>query len=210
MAATCTDSAAKTADCEHERPQPCHVLLCVTGSVAAIRAGKLAQLLLDNGAEVKIAASKYGLEFMQKDKTWATLQRTVEIYTDEREWSTWHKVGDPVLHIELRKWADVLVIAPLSANTLAKVANGICDNLVTCVARAWDLKRPFVVAPAMNTLMWSHPFTAEQMGVLTGRLGVYMVPPVAKKLACGDIGEGALADVADIVAKVLAVSKVVS
>lgn len=65
---------------------------------------------------------------------------------DEAEWHEWSKVGDPVMHIELRRWADVLVIAPLSANSLAKLANGLCDNLVTCIARAWDFKRPLLVS----------------------------------------------------------------
>lgn len=64
---------------------------------------------------------------------------------DDDEWHEWGKVGDPVMHIELRRWSDVFVIAPLSANTLAKLANGMCDNLVTCVARAWDFQRPLVV-----------------------------------------------------------------
>lgn len=63
-------------------------------------------------------------------------------------------MGDPVLHIELRRWADVLVLAPLSANTMAKVAHGLCDNLLTSVVRAWDYAKPMIVAPAMNTYMW--------------------------------------------------------
>lgn len=64
---------------------------------------------------------------------------------DEAEWREWRAVGDPVLHIELRRWADVLVLAPLSANTLAKVAHGLCDNLLTCVVRAWDFAKPLLV-----------------------------------------------------------------
>lgn len=64
---------------------------------------------------------------------------------DEDDWRSWQKVGDPVLHIELRRWADVLLLAPLSANTLAKAASGLCDNLLTCVVRAWDFKKPLLV-----------------------------------------------------------------
>ncbi len=64
---------------------------------------------------------------------------------DENDWQSWRAVGDEVLHIELRRWADVLVIAPLSANTLAKAANGLCDNLLTCVVRAWDWQKPLLV-----------------------------------------------------------------
>ena len=65
--------------------------------------------------------------------------------------------GDPVRHIEFRHWADLLVVAPLDANTLAKFAIGLCDNFLTCLFRAWDFAKPVILAPAMNTLMWDHP-----------------------------------------------------
>ena len=67
---------------------------------------------------------------------------------NEEEWRAWQAKGDPVQHIELRKWADVLVIAPLSANTLAKVAQGLCDNCLTSVVRAWDWSKPLLVSTA--------------------------------------------------------------
>ena len=108
--------------------------------------------------------------------------------------------AEEVIHIELVKWADVFVIAPCSANTLAKISNGICDNLLTCCARAWDLNDWFkclVVAPAMNTNMWSHPCTQEHLNRLRG-WGIKVVEPVMKKLYCGDIGIGALAHLDDI------------
>ena len=112
-------------------------------------------------------------------------------------------MGDPVLHIELRKWADVMLVAPLSANTLAKLANGVSDNLLTCVARAWDLSlKPFVVCPAMNTMMWDHPLTGRHIRAVTGSppdgLGFRIIAPVEKLLACGDLGMGAMAEVATI------------
>jgi phosphopantothenoylcysteine decarboxylase len=99
----------------------------------------------------------------------------------------------------------VLVIAPASANTLAKLAGGLADNLLTCVARAWDFAggKPVLVAPAMNTAMWVHPLTAAHLAALAA-FGVRVVPPVSKALACGDVGVGALAPVADIVAAVVA------
>jgi phosphopantothenoylcysteine synthetase/decarboxylase len=139
------------------------------------------------------------------------------ILLDEHEWRDWHRVGDPVTHIALRRWADCLVVAPLSANTLSKLASGCCDNLLTCVARAWDVSpgnaKPVLVAPAMNTCMWESPFTARHLRVLEevfgagggeGAFGV--VAPVAKALACGDVGAGAMAapeEVARAVARVL-------
>lgn len=128
----------------------------------------------------------------------------------------WQK-NMPVLHIELRKWADVLVIAPLTANTLAKMANGICDNLLTSVFRAWDPLKPVVVAPAMNTMMWESPKTDEHLETLMDMLDVvhdlrdedssytqnfFVVEPACKKLACGDEGKGALANIPDIVEEV--------
>lgn len=99
---------------------------------------------------------------------------------------------------QLRKWADLLLIAPLSANTLAKLAGGHADNLLTCVARAWTFSKPLLLAPAMNTAMWEHPITAVHLGVLAA-WGARTVMPVVKLLACGDEGRGAMASVADIV-----------
>jgi phosphopantothenoylcysteine decarboxylase len=96
-----------------------------------------------------------------------------------------------------------MLIAPLSANTLAKMAHGQCDNLLTCVARAWDFAHPLIVAPAMNTLMWTHPFTEQHLSTLRS-LGVVVIPPISKVLACGDIGAGAMASVDEIVIAVRA------
>ena len=84
-------------------------------------------------------------------------------FSDSDEWQGWKTRQDPVLHIELRKIAYCSIIAPLSANTMAKIANGLCDNLLTCVLRAWDFKNgvkgSVIVAPAMNTYMYEHPIT---------------------------------------------------
>ena len=83
-------------------------------------------------------------------------------FKDEDEWTAWTTRDDNVLHIELRKVSNILLIAPLSANTLGKLANGLCDNLLTSIARCWDVKsksKPFIVAPAMNTMMYEHPIT---------------------------------------------------
>ncbi len=139
------------------------------------------------------------------------------MYSDKDEWDTWKQLRDPVLHIEvlfinhaiilkqikqLRKWADLLIIAPLTANTLAKIANGLCDNLLTCIVRAWDYNKPLLVAPAMNTYMWDNPFTLKHLKELES-LSVIVIPPVAKVLACGDNGLGALADVDTLVYSVL-------
>jgi phosphopantothenoylcysteine decarboxylase len=92
-----------------------------------------------------------------------------------------------------------VLFLPGAANTLAKVANGLCDNLLTCVVRAWDWSKPLLLAPAMNTLMWDSPFTEQHLAACR-RLGAMVVPPVAKRLACGDVGAGAMAAPADVAA----------
>jgi phosphopantothenoylcysteine decarboxylase len=132
---------------------------------------------------------------------------------------------DPVLHIELRRWAELLVIAPLDANTLAKLVSGLCDNCLTCIWRAWDPNRPILLAPAMNTFMWEHPLTRRhfrQLGMDYGTSAplaeadldaviawlnqhcprLRVIPPQSKRLACGDVGMGAMAEVAEIVTTV--------
>ncbi len=77
---------------------------------------------------------------------------------EEDDWRHWQRVGDPVTHIELRRWADLLVIAPLSANTLAKLAHGMCDNLLTCIVRAWDYQDPLLVSQGLHICVTARAF----------------------------------------------------
>eukprot|EP00879_Flechtneria_rotunda_P019582 GHRR01020575.1.p1 GENE.GHRR01020575.1~~GHRR01020575.1.p1 ORF type:complete len:217 (+),score=63.03 GHRR01020575.1:273-923(+) len=121
--------------------RPARILLAATGSVAAIKFPQLCRLLQQLG-EVKVASTKAASYFIKQQQL---PQGIGPVAGDEDEWHEWQQVGDPVMHIELRRWADVFIIAPLSANSLAKMANGLCDNLVTCVARAWDFSRPLLV-----------------------------------------------------------------
>ena len=98
-----------------------------------------------------------------------------------------------------------MLIAPLGANTMAKICNGICDNLLTQVTRAWHFendKYPFIVAPAMNTMMYEHPITDLQLKYLQDTLKAKVLPTVLKKLMCGDEGYGAMIDVQTIVKEV--------
>ncbi len=201
-----------------------NILLGVTGSVAAIRTPELYRGLRERGHEVRVVATRAALYFF------APFGWPPEtLITDDDEWprrgaGERYQRDDPVLHIELRRWADALVIAPLDANTLGKLAAGLADNCLTCVARAWDVQRPVIVAPAMNTHMWEHPATRRQLsqfaadyGVATptdadseaiiaaasGLIGTLtIVAPQVKQLACGDIGLGAMAEVDVIVATV--------
>lgn len=96
----------------------------------------------------------------------------------------------------------MILVAPLDANSLAKAANGLCDNLLTCVLRAWDFSKPAIVCPAMNTAMWQHPTTSRHLE-LVASFGYAIVAPTEKTLMCGDVGVGAMADVESIVAHVV-------
>ena len=148
-----------------------NVLLGVTGSVAALKTPILYGRLKGHGHAVKVVATQAALYFFDPAAIDpldpARPQRNPAVVVlDEDEWpgrdaGRRYERDDDVLHIELRRWADLLLIAPLDANTLGKLAAGLADNCLTCVWRAWDPARPVVLAPAMNTLMWQHPLTAR-------------------------------------------------
>ncbi len=209
-----------------------NVLIGATGSVAAVRVPALFGRLRERGHQVKVVATAASLYFFDPaDLDPATGGRNRDVIVlDEDEWpgrdeGRLYRLGEAVTHIELRRWADLFAIAPLDANTLAKLACGLADNCLTCVWRAWDPGRPVVLAPAMNTLMWEHPLTVRHLrqlgadagsGPVPAELGLddligwinrscprlRVVAPVSKRLACGDVGVGGLADVADIVAAI--------
>lgn len=183
--------------------------------MAAVRIPALYELLLAEGHAVKIVATEAAAYFF--DRT------GLPISTDDDEWpGERYQRDDPVLHIELRKWADLFLLAPLDANTLAKLAVGLCDNCLTCVWRAWDAAKPVILAPAMNTFMWQNAFTRRHLRAIGADFGASHVPghlndaaliaqindrakgfrivsPVEKRLACGDTGAGGLAEVPDLV-----------
>jgi len=186
-----------------------NILLGLTGSVATTLAPKLInqlQNLAGPKGEVAVIVTESAKHFIEQDDEGRLILPT-KLYDDESEW-TWndkktqrnlYKKDDPVLHVELRKWADVLVIAPLSANTMAKMAHGICDNLLTSVFLAWDWNKPVVIAPAMNTIMWSANQTQNNLKTLLGfTQQIECVYPIEKDLACNDHGIGALANIENI------------
>lgn len=174
-----------------------NLLIAVTGSVATVRLVNLIQELKSHAGnlnlQIRVIATEKSLHFTPK----SAIACHAEIFTDEDEWTSWKELGDPVLHIELRKWADILLVAPLDANTLAKIACGLCDNLVTSVIRAWQVSKPLFLAPAMNTHMWTHPITQEHLDKASS-FGYQIIPPISKKLACADVGIGAMANYQEI------------
>jgi phosphopantothenoylcysteine decarboxylase len=208
-----------------------NVLLGVTGSVAAIYTPSLFAALKKAGHQVKVVATGAARYFFDPAEIEPAdparpARNPQVVIVDEDEWpgreqGRRYERSDRVLHIELRRWADVLLIAPLDANTLAKLANGLADNCLTCVWRAWDRNRSVVLAPAMNTLMWEHPLTARHLGQLARDFqacsfpenmplmdlvawinahcqNLRIVPPQSKRLACDDVGMGAMAKADDI------------
>jgi len=204
------------------------ILLGVTGSVAASRTHDLHDALQAEGHQLRIAATESSLYFFDAE-SFANLEPASDsnlprqaLFRDRDEWPGMrYQRGDSVLHIELRRWADILVVAPLDANSLAKFALGISDNLLSCVYRAWEPDKPIVLAPAMNTRMWDHPVTLRHLRQIVADHSdgpiipdfsldnlpkfsashpsrLILIPPQSKALACGDIGMGAMAEVATI------------
>jgi phosphopantothenoylcysteine decarboxylase len=173
-----------------------NILLGVTGSVATIKTSNIIQELKSrlptNKVNICLVPTAKALHFLP-DNLPDDLQGCDQVHLDAEEWSAWQGRGDPVLHIELRKWAHILVVAPLDANTLAKMSNGLADNLLTCIARAWDFNKPCLFAPAMNTLMWEHPVTSGQVDKLK-EWGYTEIPCIEKVLMCKDKGQGAMAE----------------
>ncbi|OCH85768.1 flavo protein [Obba rivulosa] len=192
--------AHRTFVAEQERKPGCtHIVLITTGSVASIKVPLIVdQLLSYENVAVQVVATKPSLSFFDArmvEEAGATLWR------DEDEWAEdgGYRRGDPILHIELRRWADIVLIAPCSANTLAKIAHGLCDNLATSLLRALAPTTPTYVFPAMNTLMYMHPLTAEHLRIVREVIGYTIIGPIGKALACGDVGMGAMTEWQDIV-----------
>jgi phosphopantothenoylcysteine decarboxylase len=200
------------------------LLLGVTGSVAALKTPLLYQMLKDAGHTVRVIATRAALYFFDPQEVpRESLVLDADEWPGRDEGRRWQR-EEEVLHIELRRWADVLLIAPLDAHTLAKLAGGLADNCLTCVWRAWEPARPVVLAPAMNTLMWQHPATARHLRQLAADMGaaphadvalddlpawinehcphLRLAAPESRRLACGDVGVGAMAALDAIMASV--------
>ena len=172
------------------------IILGITGSVAAILAGKIVNTFSDN--EIKVVPTEKGCHFMvHSDHDMRNVWD--KCVFDTQEWQ-WNKIGDPVLHVDLANWMDILIIAPLTANTMSKMVRGECDNLLLSIWLA-NPRKPVIVAPAMNTNMWNHAATKANK-ILLEMMGVHVIPPIDRKLACGTTGVGAMCQIDDIVKQV--------
>lgn len=169
------------------------VLLCVTGCIAAYKSCEIARSLQKAGVRVKVCMTEHATSFVGPT-TFRALTRE-EVAVD-----LFDNPSDPIHHISLAKEPDVVLVAPATANVVAKVAHGQADDLLTTTILATDA--PVVVAPAMNVGMWQAEATQKNIATLEQR-GFDIVRPATGYLACGDTGEGKLADVDDIVARTL-------
>lgn len=169
------------------------VLLCVTGCIAAYKSCEIARALQKAGVRVKVCMTEHATSFVGPT-TFRALTRE-EVAVD-----LFDNPSDPIHHISLAKEPDVVLVAPATANVVAKVAHGQADDLLTTTVLATDA--PVVVAPAMNVGMWQAEATQKNISALEQR-GFDIVRPATGYLACGDTGEGKLADVDDIVARTL-------
>lgn len=167
-----------------------HVLVGITGGIAAYKVGYLVRDLIKSGAEVKVMMTEAGTRFVTP-LTFSALSKNA-VYTDL--WSTNQSSDSDIStqHIDLANWADVVVIAPASANTIAKLAYGISDNLLAVVALATT--RPILLAPTMDAEMYLNPVTQQNLASLKER-GYIVIPPVEGELASGLSGPGRLPEI---------------
>ncbi|MBS1271120.1 MAG: Coenzyme A biosynthesis bifunctional protein CoaBC [Candidatus Marinimicrobia bacterium] len=163
------------------------VLLGITSSIAAYRMPNLISQGRKLDHEFRVITTEKTHQFVAEQAL--SIMSQHRCYRNQDEWGN----TDEVLHIELVKWCDAFLIAPLTANTLAKLANGICDNLLTSAIRALG-ETPLIIAPAMNTRMWENNFTQQHISTLKGNYNLTVINPITKKLADGDEGMGALAE----------------
>lgn len=168
----------------------------ITGSISAYKSTGIARLFSKEGHDVQIIMTASAKDFITP-LTLATLS-TKPVLSDwfDQANGYWHN------HVDLGLWADLILIAPASANTLAKMANGFCDNLL--LGTYLSAKCPVVVAPAMDHDMWHHPATQRNIQQIQSD-GVHVIPPAHGELASGLIGDGRLPEAEDVVAQAMKV-----
>ena len=167
-----------------------HILLGISGGIAAYKSCELVRLLKKQGHEVSVAMSRAAAEFVTPLTFQALSGRPVLSETHQAG-----EDGNGMAHINLTREADVFLIAPASANTLAKIANGIADNLLTNLAAA--RKCPLAVAPAMNVEMWRNPANQRNIAQLLSD-GITVFPPADGEQACGETGTGRMPEAAEL------------
>ena len=179
---------------QNPKPTTRNVVLGVTGSIAAYKAAELASQLTQQGCDVHVVMTADALRFITP-LVFKTLSRhpvVTDLYDEEEGWKP--------THIKLADEADLLLIAPATANNLAKLAHGLADDALTCIALALQPSAKVLIAPAMNGKMWLHPATQQNVATLKAR-GVEFIGPEAGLLSCGYEGLGRLWPVEQIAAR---------
>jgi len=179
-----------------EQVSKTRVAIGVTGGIAAYKAIEVLRGLQRAGCEVRVAMTRHACEFIQP-LTFRALSGSCVIVDDYA-----HDNPDPIAHITFSQTIDLFIIAPATANTLAKLANGVADDFLTSTYLACTA--PVLIAPAMNTTMWQHPATQRNLEKLRND-GVHIIQPDAGEMACGTIGPGRLSEPDRIVASALAI-----
>lgn len=172
------------------------VLLGITGSIAAFKAASIASGLKKQGVEVHVVMTESSTHFI----TPLTMQIQSEnpVHLDVMSEPTAGRIN----HIDMAQSCDLVLIAPATANIIGKLANGIGDDMLSTICLAVPPEVPKMIAPAMNTKMYLQPVVQENLSKLE-RYGYQEIKPVSQKLACGDIGIGALAPIEDILEEVM-------
>jgi len=167
-----------------------NILLAVTGSIAIYKSIELIRLYIKAGANVRVVMSQSAKKFVSK-LTFETISQNIVLDENSEDWSL-NTINN---HIQIGKWADIFVLAPVTANTINKLSNGIADNLVLQTALAYkDLK---LLCPAANTNMMENPLTKASLKMLK-LCNFKLINTTTKELACRDVGDGAMAEIQDI------------
>ena len=166
-----------------------NIVLGITAGIAAYKTPQLVRLLTKNGHNVKVILTENAKEFVTP-LTLSTVSKNPVLTSFSSSEGDWHS------HVELALWADAMLIAPATANTVAKMAHGVCDNLL--LATYFSAKTPVFVAPAMDLDMYAHPTVAENLAKLAS-YGNHIIPATYGELASGLVGQGRMAEPEDIV-----------
>ncbi len=170
-----------------------NIVLQVTGSIAAFKAGTLLSSLVKEGFSVQCVATESALKFLGEATLEGISGRAIKTST--------FKPGEMMDHINLVKWADLFVTYPASANTINRLDNGLADDLIGATYLANNFKKPYLIAPGMNTEMLAHPRTQQSISNLT-RHGCYFFDTEEGLLACGDVGKGRVIDPGTVFLKI--------
>ena len=185
------DSRLSDNTTQPREPSGRRILLCVCGGIAAYKAVELVRRLRDGGDEVQVVMTDDALRFVGAASFQAVSGRTVRS-------SLWDEAAEAAMgHIELARWATRVLVAPATANTIAKLAHGLADDLVSTLCLVTTA--PLAIAPAMNHRMWKHPATQANVATLRAR-GVQWIGPDDGAQACGEFGPGRLCEPGAIVA----------